>query len=285
MASIEPHLSRPVGPPAMSVAHPATIILTSLPTSILLGIDLLSLTPSTCFDGITSLPPGLHFVFSGASNSLSARTGYFFIVPLEPRSSSEAFLRIWKWSPELEELVPDYGPSLDQWRSHLSKSDHNSDDLSEGLFAYRQVAEPPSDGAASLEHGDWSRLTRHVSAGLLSRLTGSNADGGWVVGTTSCGAQDSEDIPGLERKWDRERELRLLEIDLKRSWRQDAIGEERTKGARAKTKRVSWMKVVGTVRGVGVRKSLESLNCASSWFSRWRIIHASKVGEGSWSWS
>lgn len=79
---------------------------------------------------------------------------------------------------------------------------------------------------------EWSRLTSHVTPVLISRLFGNLED--WTITTCSCSAQDRDDIPGLtasEAREGQERELNMLGIDLKRTWREGAVGRERTEGA------------------------------------------------------
>ena len=82
------------------------------------------------------------------------------------------------------------------------------------------------------DNGEWSRLTPHITPKLLSRLFGNMGD--WTITTSSCSAQDRDDIPGLtasEAREGQERELHMLGIDLKRTWREGAVGRERTEGA------------------------------------------------------
>lgn len=82
------------------------------------------------------------------------------------------------------------------------------------------------------DSGEWSRLTAHITPILLSRLFGELED--WTITTTSCSVQDRDDIPGLtasEAREGQERELHMLGIDLKRTWREGAVGRERTEGA------------------------------------------------------
>lgn len=82
------------------------------------------------------------------------------------------------------------------------------------------------------DRGEWSRLTSHITPALVSRLFGNLGD--WAITTSSCSAQDRDDIPGLtlsEATERQERELHMLGIDLKRTWREGAVGRERTEGA------------------------------------------------------
>lgn len=83
-----------------------------------------------------------------------------------------------------------------------------------------------------IENEEWSRLTSHITPVLISRLCGNSDD--WTITTCSCSAQDRDDIPGLtasEAREGQERELHMLGINLKRTWREGAVGRERTEGA------------------------------------------------------
>jgi len=86
------------------------------------------------------------------------------------------------------------------------------------------------DEAGEEERGDWAALTAHISPALLSRFTNCSD---WRITSASCGAQDADHIPGLssEETGFEERELQFLGIDLKRTWREGAVGRERTEGA------------------------------------------------------
>lgn len=80
------------------------------------------------------------------------------------------------------------------------------------------------------ETKDWACLIAHVTPRLLTRLTSGNR---WQVTSASCAAQDRDDIPGLsaDEVTGVERELGFLAIDLKKTWRDGAVGRERTEGA------------------------------------------------------
>lgn len=74
------------------------------------------------------------------------------------------------------------------------------------------------------------QLTAHITPRLLTHLTGSEE---WIITSASCAVQDQDEIPGLSaaEAIGRERELGVLGIDLKRTWRPGAVGRERTEGA------------------------------------------------------
>lgn len=82
------------------------------------------------------------------------------------------------------------------------------------------------------DNEEWGRLTSHITPILISRLFGNLED--WTITTCSCSAQDRDDIPGLtasEAREGQERELHMLGINLKRTWRKGAVGREITEGA------------------------------------------------------
>lgn len=108
---------------------------------------------------------------------------------------------------------------------------------------------------------DWPLLTMHLSHELLEHFTNpsfsqvAELDSSSVTAlsststasvfpcytltTASTGAQDRDDIPGLSSQEARdglfgheEKDLGYLDIDLKKTWREGAVGRERTEGAR-----------------------------------------------------
>ena len=95
-----------------------------------------------------------------------------------------------------------------------------------GLSPYRQSAEKEAPSGAA----DWEDLTRHVTPNILQNLTFSEE---WAITSASCAKEDQDNIPGLsaeETGFD-ERELGVLGINLKRTWREGAVGRERTEAA------------------------------------------------------
>lgn len=87
-----------------------------------------------------------------------------------------------------------------------------------------------ADGYGEEEKEGWAQMMGHVSPALLTRLLG---DEDWRITTASCAPQDADHIPGLSPSESAfsERELCFLGIDLKRTWREGAVGRERTEGA------------------------------------------------------
>ena len=207
----------------MSSSEPgvtASILLLGLPLSILCGIDLLSFTTTPKFQGLKDIPPGYHFVFTSESSSFSLRDGFWLHVP-ELSASNVATLIVRRWDHASNTLRPvsdpeSYRPQLkDLWERNLSP--------------YRQSAN--QDGTATVEKVDWADLTDHVTPALLQNLCHSEDD--WRISSGSSRPQDKDDIPGLipEETGLEELELGGLGIDLKRTWREGAVGRERTEGA------------------------------------------------------
>ena len=113
------------------------------------------------------------------------------------------------------------------------------------MTPYRQSAVAPAadnqarsgegrEGGFGEELGDWGELTSHITPALLSRITGSSDPADWTLTSASCAQEDRDEIPGLsgeESVLDEEKELGFLKVDLTRTWREGAVGRERTEGA------------------------------------------------------
>lgn len=250
----------------------ATIFLVSLPTSTFAGIDLLSFTSSPRFLGITGIPPGWHFLYTSPTTSLSVRHGtWFYVEPSSQKQLTRRFdgeqgidygttieeIYVLKWDTDTEELLPvEDQDEVERWRGRSRQADDVGRRVREGLFPYRQTATSSApdttigrrnrdtrDGSSNgvtEECLDWPILTSHIATSLLTHLiappSGSRFYG---ISTTSCAPQDHDAIPGLNERDMRqglfgreERELHFLGIDLRRTWREGAVGRERTEGAR-----------------------------------------------------
>ncbi|ORX99538.1 A1 cistron-splicing factor [Clohesyomyces aquaticus] len=199
------------------------VLLLDLPRSALGGIDLLSFTTAPRFHGIKNLPPGLHFVFAATDASMAVRHGaWFYVSP--SIGAPQVFIK--KWDRSKEELVAETAqPEVMRWRANLGGI------WNEGLTPYRQTVPQSSgaeDGDVFEESLDWSQLTSRITQSLLSRITGLDPDH-WSLNSASSSVQDLEYIPGLDMSKSviqAEKELRFLPIDLKRTWREGATGEE-----------------------------------------------------------
>lgn len=256
-------------PPSLSPSP--TLLTPNLPPKTLVGIDLVTFTSTPHFHGIRDLPNGWHFLYTGTTESLSLRCGALFYVgdisALENdigdgvvawRSSqnpgTEVF--VWKWDPETEILAPLKGDNdAEKQEAMRYKANLGPVWQSGGLFRYRsRVSSTPGGGqrvSAQDEYdeedeeegrGGWAGLTNCLSPKLLSRIVGQpdiDFDGRprWMVTSASTAGRDTEHIPGLsspDRKYAEggaESEFSFLPIDLKRTWREGAIGRERTESA------------------------------------------------------
>lgn len=200
----------------MAYVFSAAILLIGLPPGILCGIDLLSFTTTTQFSGIKDIPPGWHFIFTSETKSLSIRDGFWFHIPTAARTSPPLIVR--KKDPATGSLRPvldpeSYRPELPRlWEKHLSP--------------YRQSA----NVEAKAELGDWAGLTEHVALWGLLHLTQNEE---LEITSASCAKGDRDEIPGLSAEvvGQEERELGVLGINLKQTWREGAVGRERTEAA------------------------------------------------------
>jgi A1 cistron-splicing factor AAR2 len=173
-------------------------------------------------------------------------------------------IRIWKWDQNIEALVPLKGETADDRQETMRyKANLGAIWQSGGLFKYRTRLPPSSsrkqqgdaekgthdddqDGEEDEEGGrrEWIALTDRLSPQLLSRVLDDpdlDIDGrpAWTVTSASTAAQDADRIPGLTADeftkggvaGEQEKELRFLPVDLKRTWREGAVGRERTEAA------------------------------------------------------
>ncbi|OOQ85349.1 AAR2 domain protein [Penicillium brasilianum] len=177
---------------------------------------------------------------------------------------------IWKWNTDTESLSlltndNDAGrQEAMRYKANLGALLHSG-----GLFRYRSRVSPAmlsnKPGSAPLdarqaeedeeneEHGrrDWRQLTNRLSPEILSRIIGDpevDLDGHprWLVTSASTANRDADHIPGVDspavgeggvsRKiMEQEKEFGFLPIELKRTWREGAIGRERTEAAQDKS--------------------------------------------------
>lgn len=204
------------------------VLLLGLPPAALGGIDLLSFTTTPRFKGVKNVPPGLHFVFAASDASLSVRHGaWLYVTP--GAGPPQVFVK--RWDPQAEELVAETSQTeVLKWRANLGSI------WKDGLTPYRQTVKSGDGGEdddTTEESTDWNELTSRITPTLLSRILGLSPDH-WSLTSASSAAQDLESIPGLESSQSvlqPEKELRLLPIDLKRTWREGATGRERTEAA------------------------------------------------------
>lgn len=171
----------------------------------------------------------------------------------QPREPVE--VRIWKWNPEIEAAVPLMSDTdnnkleIMRWKANLGGLRQMG-----ALFSYKSAATQDADEEEEEGKGnfprqkDWAGLTSHLSPQILSRMLGEahlddDARPSWTVTSANSAARDAEVIPGITAQEsseeagkfgsgeNNEKELRFLPVDLKRTWREGAIGRERTEAA------------------------------------------------------
>ncbi|KAL2856614.1 A1 cistron-splicing factor [Aspergillus pseudoustus] len=250
---------------------PTTTLLTPhLPPKTLVGIDLITFTSTPNFHGIRDIPGGWHFLYTGTTEGLSLRCGaWFYIDESEtPQKESSASggngpqVLIWRWNGDTEALEPIRGTGEGYQEAMRYRANLGALWRGGGLFGYRSRV--PAQGLRQAEQEEdeqegrrkWKALTNRLSARLLSRITGAQREEGivdlemdwdgrvqWVVTSGGTARRDDDDIPGLDRSsleavaqsgsaGGREREFSFLPVDLKMTWREGAIGRERTEAAR-----------------------------------------------------
>ncbi len=206
----------------MESADTAALLLLDLPQGALAGIDMLSFTTTPRFRGVKNIPSGLHFTFVGTSTAFSERHGLFFTI-----SPYEKALIVAKWNAAKEMLLLEEGRAeLLRWKANLGSI------WKEGLTPYRQMSNIGDKDETTTETGDWSILTSSITERLLARILDGDQSR-WRLSSASSAKGDLEDIPGLKSAGlASEHELHFLPIDLKQTWREGAVGRERTDAAR-----------------------------------------------------
>ncbi|KAF4180473.1 hypothetical protein CNMCM8694_005790 [Aspergillus lentulus] len=188
------------------------------------------------------------------------------IVPASSRSLG-ADIFVWKWNSETETLEPLRASSdADRQEAMRHKANLGAVWQRGGLFRYRSrvsssrtsqsqpqsqkeqqapVQEDIDEGDEQEGRKDWADLTNNIFPRLLSRIVGDpelDVDGRprWMVTSGSTAERDSDKIPGLpdpnsedlaKVTGEQETAFSFLPVDLKRTWREGAIGRERTEAA------------------------------------------------------
>ncbi|KAJ5805018.1 hypothetical protein N7474_010905 [Penicillium riverlandense] len=144
---------------------------------------------------------------------------------------------------------------LFRYRSRVSASMlSNQGQSGESSTAQAEKEEDDDKEEETEESGrrDWQGLTDRITPDILSRIVGNpqiDVDGHprWTVTSASTANRDADHIPGVDAPNEgagaegterdaaagelQEREFGFLPIDLKRTWREGAVGRERTEAA------------------------------------------------------
>ena len=217
-----------------------TLFLQALPPKTFVGIDLFSFNSSPSFRGITALPKGHHFIYASTDSSLSIRHGHWVYIESSSSTNSPQTL-IWQWNTDSESLEKIQN---DDRKTLISNPDYPSD---RGLVSYSDIADASHqqyDNGRGSDIGSvrivqqWADLTVYVTQAVLDRVLAAASSSNprthappHCISSVSSATMDLEHIPGLsssESQLDGEAPLEFLSIDLKRTWREGAIGRERT---------------------------------------------------------
>lgn len=167
---------------------------------------------------------------------------------------------IWKWNPDTESLSSlRENSDPDRQEAMRFKANLGAIWQSGGLFRYRSrvspamlsnqtgstqiAAQAEDDETEESGRKDWQQLTDWISPSLLTRIIDNpemDVDGHprWNLTSAGTADRDADHIPGLDKPKEgaensvkEEKEFGFLPIDLKQTWREGAIGRERTDAA------------------------------------------------------
>lgn len=174
--------------------------------------------------------------------------------------SAQPEIYIWKWNPDTESLSSlRENSDPDRQEAMRFKANLGAIWQSGGLFRYRSRVSPAmlsnqtgsTQSAAQAEDDeteesgrkDWRQLTDWISPSLLTRIIDNpetDVDGHprWNLNSAGTANRDADHIPGLDKpkegaetSVEEEKEFGFLPVDLKQTWREGAIGRERTDAA------------------------------------------------------
>lgn len=249
-----------------------SIIFLNLPPKTFIGIDLISFNSSAQFRGISNIPYGLHFLYSGTDASLSIRQGRWLNLA---EGGNECQIVQWNADSESLDLLNEDTETAQTVISSTTRGSRR------GLLDYEALQAATCDLAAKQsrdaaggrdgrhglsmhsntqgaeggeepygeeendgENGEdndsdneadpstWTDLTSHISPSVLTRILTHE----WITTSISSAPSDTETIPGLSHLEAsdalQQHPLRLLPIDLKQTWAAADVGRVRTDRAR-----------------------------------------------------
>jgi A1 cistron-splicing factor AAR2 len=215
----------------------STLVFLDLPSKTFVGIDLLSFNSSPNFHGISEVPTGLHFVYTGTDASMSIRHGRWLDIDTE-----KVHVLQWSGPDESLTLLPPDSDTAERARVSLpSLRSHN-------LITYAALEAATADAQATASRSTssvsasqsttnvWPNLTSHISPTTVTRILPSQ-DCTLTSISSSPLDSDADRIPGLSHSevlsaLPADSTLNLLPINLKQTWSPDDIGATRTERAR-----------------------------------------------------
>jgi len=207
-----------------------SLLISNLPDKALAGIDLLSFTTTPKFHGVKAIPPGLHFTFTAPHSTLALRHGAWFIIrPVVQFENAGPQIVIKRWDENGETLVSERRDGeLLKARANLGTIWQN------GMISYRQDVgqqDEEIENGGSKRDNTWTGLSSYITQAYLNKVFGSTEGNDWYLTsfTDASGGQDDDGLPATKQI---ETSLRLMSIDLKRTWPVEATGRERTDCAR-----------------------------------------------------
>ncbi|RAK93269.1 AAR2 domain protein [Aspergillus costaricaensis CBS 115574] len=208
-----------------------------------------------------SLRSGGWFYVGDLTKLSEAQTGS--ALSLSTPSHPGADIIVWKWNTDTETLAPlTIDSDTDKQAAMRHKANLGAIWQRGGLFRYRSRVSPAALAQQNAGHPvqlevdeedekegrqTWKELTNNLTPRLLTRVVGDPAldvDGRprWMVTSASSAQRDTDVIPGLmdsaeateeleKVTGEKESQFGFLPVDLKRTWREGAIGRERTEAA------------------------------------------------------
>lgn len=231
------------------MALPPTLIFTDVPPKTFIGVNLTSFISSPKFLGITNIPSGPLFIYTGTDASLSIRHGlWLYIRPSTLRTQIVTL----KWNKQLEHLeriedgedqTNDIARQLPQLQNKGLVDYAALRDAGAKLQSEQANQTPAEDDDNEDEDEEdttktWPQLTNHITPRLLTQiLSFQETSTSWELTSISSAPSDTEHIPGLSSDESRSaleplQTLNVLPIDLKQTWSEDAVGRTRTDMAR-----------------------------------------------------
>lgn len=212
----------------MSLPPQTTVVCIGIPEGYLFGIDTQFFQTTPQFRGIKLIPDGVHVVHWG-SDEQSVRSGHFFV-------ASDQGLVILRWDPDNEQMI---------LASDMSELDVSAVKSRLGEYYAFMVSCPSSD--------QWQELTSHITQPILNLVPQTVTSSSTSVEENALlkkslydsalkraeqsGTAVEEDriIQSVVDQGDKGDVLEFTAFDLKKTWREDAVGRERTEQARDKT--------------------------------------------------